>query len=92
MSPPFPPSTAEEALKAATDFLCEIKPETLLHSGPYLLVKELKTYWSCGLHVGQVVTEEKIQEAKLFYQMHFKHQVFDEEAWRKVLEVGRSRL
>lgn len=41
---------------------------------------------------GQVVTEEKIQEAKLFYQMHFKHQVFDEEGWRKVLEVRRNIL
>lgn len=41
---------------------------------------------------GQVVTEEKIQEAKLFYQMHFKHQVFDEEAWRKVLERHDGRL
>jgi len=36
---------------------------------------------------GQVVTEEKIQEAKVFYQMHFKQSVFDEEGWRKVLEV-----
>lgn len=36
---------------------------------------------------GQVVTEEKIQEAKVFYQMHFKQTVFDEEGWRKVLEV-----
>lgn len=34
-----------------------------------------------------MVTEEKIQEAKLFYQMHFRHQVFDEDGWRKVLEV-----
>lgn len=36
---------------------------------------------------GPVVTEDKIQEAKLFYQMHFKQAVFDEEGWRKVLEV-----
>lgn len=36
---------------------------------------------------GRVVTEEKIQEAKVFYQMHFKQTVFDEEGWRKVLEV-----
>lgn len=36
---------------------------------------------------GRVVTEEKIQEAKVFYQMHFKQAVFDEEGWRKVLEV-----
>lgn len=39
------------------------------------------------LLTGPVVTEEKIQEAKLFYQMHFKQAVFDEEGWRKVLEV-----
>lgn len=39
---------------------------------------------------GQVVTEEKIQEAKLFFQMHFKQSVFDEEGWRKVLEVCRE--
>lgn len=36
---------------------------------------------------GQVITEEKIQQAKVFYQMHFKQAVFDEEGWRKVLEV-----
>uniref|UniRef100_A0AAQ5YRU4 Nicotinamide phosphoribosyltransferase n=1 Tax=Amphiprion ocellaris TaxID=80972 RepID=A0AAQ5YRU4_AMPOC len=36
---------------------------------------------------GPVITEEKIQEAKLFYQMHFKQAVFDEEGWRKVLET-----
>lgn len=41
---------------------------------------------------GQVVTEEKIQEAKLFYQMHFKQPVFDEEGWRKVLEVHKQIL
>lgn len=39
---------------------------------------------------GPVVTEEKIQEAKLFYQMHFKQAVFDEEGWRKVLEVYKE--
>lgn len=36
------------------------------------------------------MTEDKIQEAKLFYQMHFKQAVFDEEGWRKVLEVFRD--
>lgn len=39
---------------------------------------------------GPVVTEDKIQEAKLFYQMHFKQAVFDEEGWRKILEVFRG--
>lgn len=37
--------------------------------------------------VGQVVTEEKIQQAKLIYQLHFKQSVFDEEGWRRILEV-----
>ncbi|XP_056131118.1 nicotinamide phosphoribosyltransferase 2 [Lampris incognitus] len=41
---------------------------------------------------GPVVTEEKIQEAKLFYQMHFKQDVFDEEGWRKILEKYDGRL
>ncbi|KAA8593693.1 hypothetical protein FQN60_009809 [Etheostoma spectabile] len=42
--------------------------------------------------IGQVVTEEKIQEAKLFYQMHFRQAVFDEESWRKILEKHDGRL
>ncbi|XP_026131190.1 nicotinamide phosphoribosyltransferase-like [Carassius auratus] len=41
---------------------------------------------------GRVVTEEKIQEAKVFYQLHFKQSVFDEEGWRKVLEKYDGRL
>uniref|UniRef100_A0AAR2LGA3 Nicotinamide phosphoribosyltransferase n=1 Tax=Pygocentrus nattereri TaxID=42514 RepID=A0AAR2LGA3_PYGNA len=41
---------------------------------------------------GCVVTEEKIQEAKVFYQMHFKQKVFDEEGWRKLLERYDGRL
>ncbi|XP_024126447.1 nicotinamide phosphoribosyltransferase 2 [Oryzias melastigma] len=41
---------------------------------------------------GPVVTEEKIQEAKLFYQMHFRQAVFDEEGWRKILEKHDGRL
>ena len=36
---------------------------------------------------GRVITEEKIQEAKLFFQMHFRQKVFDEDGWRRVLEV-----
>ena len=36
---------------------------------------------------GAVVTEEKIQQAKVFYQMHFRQTVFDEDGWRKILEV-----
>ncbi|KAL7407335.1 hypothetical protein ABVT39_006981 [Epinephelus coioides] len=42
--------------------------------------------------IGPVVTEEKIQEAKLFYQMHFKQAVFNEESWRKILEKHDGRL
>uniref|UniRef100_A0A3B4B1D9 Nicotinamide phosphoribosyltransferase n=1 Tax=Periophthalmus magnuspinnatus TaxID=409849 RepID=A0A3B4B1D9_9GOBI len=41
---------------------------------------------------GRIVTEDKIQEAKLFYQMHFKQTVFDEEGWRKILEKHDGRL
>ncbi|XP_029539442.1 nicotinamide phosphoribosyltransferase 2 isoform X1 [Oncorhynchus nerka] len=47
----------------------------------------LKKYLS-----GRVITEEKIQEAKVFYQMHFRQTVFDEEGWRKVLEKYDGRL
>uniref|UniRef100_A0A8C9V621 Nicotinamide phosphoribosyltransferase n=1 Tax=Scleropages formosus TaxID=113540 RepID=A0A8C9V621_SCLFO len=41
---------------------------------------------------GPVVTEEKIQEAKVFYQLHFRQAVFDEEGWRKILEKYDGRL
>ncbi|KAM9443882.1 nicotinamide phosphoribosyltransferase 2 [Clarias gariepinus] len=41
---------------------------------------------------GCVVTEEKIQEAKVFYQMHFRQSVFDEQGWRKLLERYDGRL
>ncbi|KAK6473964.1 nicotinamide phosphoribosyltransferase-like [Huso huso] len=41
---------------------------------------------------GQVVTEEKIQQAKLIYQLHFKQSVFDEEGWRRILEKHDGRL
>ncbi|KAK1799855.1 hypothetical protein P4O66_006383 [Electrophorus voltai] len=41
---------------------------------------------------GRVVTEEKIQEAKVFYQMHFKQVVFDEQGWRSVMEKYDGRL
>jgi len=39
------------------------------------------------LSAGPVVTEEKIQQAKVFYQMHFRQTVFDEDGWRKILKV-----
>ncbi|CAL8335792.1 unnamed protein product [Merluccius merluccius] len=41
---------------------------------------------------GHVVTEEKIQQAKVFYQMHFRQTVFDEDGWRKILETYDGRL
>ncbi|XP_028302967.1 nicotinamide phosphoribosyltransferase 2 [Gouania willdenowi] len=41
---------------------------------------------------GRVVTEEKIEEARLFYQMHFKQAVFNEDGWRKLLEKHDGRL
>ncbi|XP_048879124.1 nicotinamide phosphoribosyltransferase 2 isoform X1 [Brienomyrus brachyistius] len=41
---------------------------------------------------GPVVTEDKIQEAKIFYQLHFRQPVFDEEGWRKILEKHNGRL
>ncbi|KAL2091413.1 hypothetical protein ACEWY4_013676 [Coilia grayii] len=41
---------------------------------------------------GPVITEEKIQEAKQFFQMHFKQKVFDEDGWRRVLEKYDGRL
>lgn len=76
-------------MQAAADLLCERgSSQTLCCKQLLLLSQRNKTCLPCDLLCeGQVVTEEKIQEAKLFYQMHFKHQVFDEEGWRKVLEV-----
>lgn len=76
-------------MNAAADFLCEMSSSQKLCCTQFLChgKNKKKKDLSRDLCAGQVVTEEKIQEAKLFYQMHFKHQVFDEEAWRKVLEV-----
>ncbi|XP_075996352.1 nicotinamide phosphoribosyltransferase 2 [Genypterus blacodes] len=42
--------------------------------------------------LGPVVTEEKIQEAKVFFQSHFRQSVFDEEGWRRLLEKHDGRL
>lgn len=49
----------------------------------YLLEKYLK---------GPVVTEQKIQEAKDFYHLHFKHSVFNEEGWRKIIQKYDGHL
>lgn len=37
---------------------------------------------------GQVVTKEKIQEAKELYKMHFGADHFNEAGWNYILEVG----
>ncbi|XP_063070987.1 nicotinamide phosphoribosyltransferase 2 isoform X1 [Engraulis encrasicolus] len=58
-------------------------PEVVFFGLQYLLKKYL---------AGRVITEEKIQEAKQFFQMHFKQKVFDEEGWRRVLEKYDGRL
>uniref|UniRef100_A0A671LSC3 Nicotinamide phosphoribosyltransferase n=1 Tax=Sinocyclocheilus anshuiensis TaxID=1608454 RepID=A0A671LSC3_9TELE len=80
----YPPSVS----KVYSYFECRHKKggqynEVVFFGLQYLLKKYL---------AGRVVTEEKIQEAKVFYQMHFKQSVFDEEGWRKVLEKYDGRL
>ena len=40
--------------------------------------------------IGQVLTREKIEEARDFYQMHFGSEIFNEAGWLYILEVGRS--
>jgi len=40
--------------------------------------------WLCG----QVVTKEKIQEAKELYTLHFGRDLFNEEGWNYIVEVG----
>lgn len=37
--------------------------------------------------VGQVVTEEKINEAKEIYKLHFGTDLFNEAGWRYILQV-----
>ncbi|XP_016394343.1 nicotinamide phosphoribosyltransferase-like [Sinocyclocheilus rhinocerous] len=80
----YPPNVS----KVYSYFECRHKKgeqynEVVFFGLQYLLKKYL---------AGRVVTEEKIQEAKVFYQMHFKQSVFDEEGWRKVLEKYDGRL
>lgn len=38
---------------------------------------------------GQVVTREKIQEAKEVYREHFQDDVFNEKGWNYILEVQK---
>jgi len=42
--------------------------------------------------VGQVVTEERIAEAKEFYDKHFMSEVFHEAGWRYILEKHGGKL
>ncbi|XP_078399771.1 nicotinamide phosphoribosyltransferase 2 isoform X2 [Cetorhinus maximus] len=47
----------------------------------------LKKYLS-----GSVVTEEKIQQAKQIYELHFKQSVFHEEGWRYIITKHNGHL
>ncbi|XP_048587754.1 nicotinamide phosphoribosyltransferase [Nematostella vectensis] len=42
--------------------------------------------------LGKVVTEEKIQEAKSLYKLHFGSEIFNEEGWRYILEEYDGHL
>ncbi|XP_074626775.1 nicotinamide phosphoribosyltransferase-like [Acropora palmata] len=42
--------------------------------------------------VGQVVTAEKIRQAKDFYQLHFGYNLFNEEGWLHILEKHGGKL
>ena len=41
---------------------------------------------------GQVVTEEKIQQAKKLFAGHFGSDLFNEEGWRHILEKHNGHL
>ncbi|CAL8240011.1 nicotinamide phosphoribosyltransferase 2 isoform X2 [Gadus morhua] len=80
----YPPNVS----KIYSYFECRCKKgspfnEVVFFGLQYLLKKYL---------TGAVVTEEKIQQAKVFYQMHFRQTVFDEDGWRKILEKYDGRL
>ncbi|XP_077985924.1 nicotinamide phosphoribosyltransferase-like [Glandiceps talaboti] len=42
--------------------------------------------------VGQVITAEKIQEAKELYKLHFSKEVFNEEGWKYILKEHHGRI
>lgn len=44
--------------------------------------------WLCG----QVVTKEKIAEAKAIYELHFGQDIFNEEGWNYILEKHNGHL
>lgn len=56
-------------------------PSTVFFGLQYIIKKWL---------TGQVVTKEKIQEAKDLYQLHFGADYFNEEGWNYILEVKNS--
>lgn len=58
-------------------------PKTVFFGLHYFIERYLK---------GQVVTREKIKEAKELYQMHFGSDVFNTEGWEYILEVHNGRL
>ncbi|KKR48217.1 MAG: Nicotinamide phosphoribosyltransferase [Candidatus Magasanikbacteria bacterium GW2011_GWC2_40_17] len=58
-------------------------PDTLFFGLQYIIKKHL---------LGQVVTGEKIREAKEIFQIHFGAEHFNEVGWRHILEVHGGRL
>jgi len=42
--------------------------------------------------VGQVVTDEKIAEAKAVFKEHFGRDLFNEEGWKYIVEVSSLEL
>lgn len=59
---------------------------------PYVVFFGLQ-YFLTKYFVGKVVTEEKIQEAKMTYLAHFGHTMFfNEEGWRYILEKHDGHL
>ena len=56
-------------------------PTTCFYGLQYILKK-----WM----VGKVITKEKIKEAKEVYKLHFGQDLFNEEGWNYIAEVGLS--
>ncbi|XP_012696704.2 nicotinamide phosphoribosyltransferase 2 [Clupea harengus] len=80
----YPPNVS----KVYSYFECRRRKDAQFHEVVFFgLQYLLKKYLA-----GRVITEEKIQEAKLFFQMHFRQKVFDEDGWRRVLEKYDGRL
>ena len=58
-------------------------PETVFFGLQYILKR-----WMCG----QVVTHEKIAEAKEIYKLHFGQDLFNEEGWKYIVEVSMASV